>query len=162
MAIQKWLMFILLGCCAQLTWSGKIQGSVLRVNDGDTLTILTKNKLWLKVRLLEIDAPERGQAFGNKSKQSLARVCAKQQATVFFDKQDKYGRILGRVFCNKIDANRWQVAQGMAWVYDQYVNDHSLYQLQKKARDKKIGLWRDKKPTAPWVYRHNSPRHFYH
>lgn len=74
--------------------------------DGDTLTILTHHKQQEKIRLIEIDAPERHQAFGTQSQQSLAALCFNQRAVVHFEKRDQYGRILGRVFCNGIDANK--------------------------------------------------------
>ncbi|WP_237760775.1 thermonuclease family protein [Legionella rubrilucens] len=129
-------------------------GLVIKIADGDTLTILTKNHKQIKIRLTEIDAPEKSQPFGNKSKQSLAKLCFNKMAIVTTQKRDQYGRVLGRVSCNGIDANSEQVKLGMAWVYNQYVTDKSLYRLQKYARSQKLGLWSDSKPIPPWVNRH--------
>jgi endonuclease YncB( thermonuclease family) len=125
---------------------------VVKVSDGDTLTLLVDRKQ-VKVRLNEIDAPESKQAFGERSRKSLGEMCAGQQATVSYLGRDKYGRVLGRVQCQGLDANAEQVRRGMAWVYDRYVTDRSLYALQKGARAAHIGLWADKHPTAPWDWR---------
>jgi endonuclease YncB( thermonuclease family) len=137
---------------AQPAWAEVVVGKVVRVSDGDTLTLLVQQKQ-LKVRLVEIDAPESKQAFGERSRKSLGEICAGEQATVSFSSRDKYGRVLGRVQCKGIDANSEQVRRGMAWVYDRYVTDRSLYALQNGARAAHAGLWADKHPTAPWDWR---------
>jgi endonuclease YncB( thermonuclease family) len=146
-----WLLLPLL-LAANAAWGETFNGKVVRVADGDTLTLLIDRKQ-IKVRLNEIDAPESKQAFGQRSKQSLSELCAGQQATVRSSGRDKYDRVLGRVECGGVDANAEQVRRGMAWVYDRYVTDRSLYALQDDARAAHLGLWADKTPTAPWVWR---------
>ena len=149
------LLLLLLVLAAPAAWGASLQGRVVKVSDGDTLTLLVERKQ-IKVRLTEIDAPENKQAFGERSRKSLGEMCAGQQATVHYSarsKYDKYGRIVGRVECRGLDANAEQVRRGMAWVYDRYVNDRSLYALQNDARATHLGLWADKTPTAPWVWR---------
>lgn len=131
-----------------------ISGEVIKISDGDTLTILTDANTQLKIRLTEIDAPEKKQAFGNVSKQALSSLCFRKKAIVNTTQKDRYGRILGRVTCAGIDANAEQVKTGMAWVYDKYVTDKSLYDLQDRAKNNKIGLWTDPNPTPPWLFRH--------
>src|SRR5215510_9937312 len=133
-------------------WGDTFTGKVVRVSDGDTLTVLVDRKQ-ISVRLLEIDAPEKKQAFGQRSRESLAQMCAAQVATVNASSRDKYGRVLGRVQCQGLDANAEQVRRGMAWVFDRYVTDRSLYALQNEARAAHVGLWADKHPTAPWDWR---------
>lgn len=128
-------------------------GRVVSIADGDTLTIL-QDREQVKVRLVEIDAPEKGQAFGNRSKQSLSNMCFDKEAQIKDKGKDRYGRTLGRVYCDGTDANAEQVRQGMAWVYDKYVTDHSLYRLQDEARTAKRGLWVDVNPLPPWEWRH--------
>jgi endonuclease YncB( thermonuclease family) len=145
-------LLLLLLLLASPAWAGTITGKVVKVSDGDTLTLLVERKQ-VKVRLIEIDAPESKQAFGARSRQSLGEMCAGQQATVRYSQQDKYGRVLGRVQCQGLDANAEQVRRGMAWVYDRYVTDRSLYALQNDARAAHLGLWADKRPTAPWDWR---------
>jgi endonuclease YncB( thermonuclease family) len=142
---------------AQAAWAQVYSGKVVKVSDGDTLTVLVDRKQ-VKVRLLEIDAPELHQAFGQRSKQSLAEMCAGHDAIVRSTGRDKYGRVLGRVDCAGMDANAEQVRRGMAWVYDRYVTDRGLYALQNEARATQAGLWTDKEPTAPWVYRRQHKR----
>ena len=130
-------------------WGGKVVG----VHDGDTLTVM-HDGIGEKVRLVEIDAPELGQAYGNNSKQSLSAQCFGQQATVNTEGKDKYGRTLGRVACAGKDANLEQVKAGMAWFYVQYGHDPALKQAEADARNAQVGLWADAAPVAPWEYRH--------
>jgi endonuclease YncB( thermonuclease family) len=154
------LLPLLLFAFLQPVWAETISGKVVRVSDGDTLTILIERKQ-VKVRLIEIDAPESKQAFGERSRKSLGEMCAGQLATVRYSahgKYDKYGRVLGRVECQGLDANAEQVRRGMAWVYDRYVTDRSLYALQNYARAAHVGLWADKTPTAPWAWRAQNKR----
>jgi endonuclease YncB( thermonuclease family) len=116
------------------------------------LTVLVGGQQ-IRVRLVEIDAPERKQAFGARSRQSLSDLCGRKTATVKWSEMDRYGRVLGRVFCGGIDANAEQVRRGMAWVYDRYVKDRSLYALQDEAKVARRGLWADKSPVPPWEWR---------
>lgn len=153
----KWLLIPVLALAAQAAWAQVYSGKVVKVADGDTLTVLVDRKQ-IKVRLLEIDAPELHQAFGQRSKESLGEMCAGQAATVRSTGRDKYGRMLGRVDCGGVDANAEQVRRGMAWVYDRYVTDRSLYALQGEARASRVGLWADSDPTAPWLYRSHHKR----
>lgn len=150
-------LLLLLLLLAQPAWAEVVVGKVVRVSDGDTLTLLVDRKQ-LKVRLIEIDAPESKQAFGERSRKSLGEMCAGQQATVRYSNRDRYGRVLGRVQCQGVDANAEQVRRGMAWVYDRYVTDRSLYALQTDARAAHVGLWADKHPTAPWDWRKDHKR----
>ena len=126
---------------------------VVGIADGDTLTVLCNGNEQVKIRLAEIDAPEKKQPFGNRSKQSLSAMCFKKQAEIKPQTKDRYGRTVARVICDGADANEEQVRRGMAWVYDKYVRDRSLYAIQDKARASKVGLWADDKPVKPWEYR---------
>lgn len=130
-----------------------ISCTVVGVTDGDTLTCLTSAKEQIKVRLAEIDAPEKRQAFGERSKQSLGELCHEKQAQVRVVDRDRYGRTVGRVICAGIDANVAQVRRGMAWVYDQYARDPALSRLQANAKVARVGLWADADPVAPWEWR---------
>ena len=128
-------------------------GRVVGVSDGDTITVLTLSKERLRIRLAEIDAPESSQAFGARSKQSLSSVCFGKTATFSRASFDRYGRVVSRVHCNGVDAQAHQVRNGMAWVYDQYVQDHGLYRLQREAQRASVGLWSDPHPVPPWKFR---------
>ena len=131
---------------------------VVAIADGDTLTVrceahAEQPATTLKIRLAEIDAPEKGQAFGNSSKQHLSDVCFKEQAEVRPLTIDRYGRTVARVICDGIDANVEQVRSGMAWVFDKYVTDRGLFAVQDEARRAGLGLWVDREPVAPWEWR---------
>jgi len=128
-------------------------GVVVGVHDGDTLTVLV-GKQQVKVRLAEIDAPELRQAFGNRSRQSLADLCFQQSAKVEQIARDRYGRSVGKVECAGMDASAHQIATGMAWVFDRYSKPTSpLYRLQDGAKAAKRGLWADSEPVPPWEWR---------
>ena len=129
---------------------------VVGIADGDTLTVLTASKQQHKIRLAEIDAPERSQPFGTKSKQSLSDLCFGKEAEVRPRAMDRYKRIVARVTCAGIDANAEQVNRGMAWVYRLYATDHDLYVLEHEAKVGRRGLWSDSAPTPPWAWRKNS------
>ncbi len=126
---------------------------VIAIADGDTLTVLCNDNQQIKIRLAEIDAPEKTQPFGNRSKQSLADMCFQKQAEIKPQTKDRYGRTVARVICDGTDANADQVKRGMAWVYDKYAKDRSLYALQDDAGAAKVGLWADADPVKPWEYR---------
>jgi endonuclease YncB( thermonuclease family) len=105
------------------------------------------------VRLSEIDAPERGQPWGDRSRQHLTNLCFKRHAVVREEGRDRYGRMVARVVCDGADANAAQLQAGMAWVFDRYVTDRSLYAVQDEARGAKRGLWADAVPVPPWEWR---------
>lgn len=94
--------------------------TVIGISDGDTLTVLDEDKQQVKIRLAEIDAPEKKQPFGTKSKQSLSDLCFGKQAEIIPQVKDRYKRTVARVRCAGVDANAEQVNRGMAWVYRQY------------------------------------------
>ena len=73
------------------------QGKVVRIVDGDTLVLLVDEKQ-LKIRLSDIDTPERKQPFGTKAKQALSNLSFGKQARVIEIAKDRYGRIVGRVY----------------------------------------------------------------
>lgn len=131
----------------------EFRGRVVNVADGDTLTVLTKSKERVRVRLSEIDAPEMGQPFGRRSKQSLSSLCSNATAQVRREDTDRYGRVIGRVICRGVDTNAEQVRLGLAWVYDSYVKERSFYRLQEAAREQGLGLWSEPNPVAPWDWR---------
>jgi micrococcal nuclease len=125
---------------------------VIGISDGDTMTLLVDNKQ-LKIRLANIDAPESKQSFGQSSKKSLSDICWGTNATYETQTVDRYGRSVAVVFCNGVEANTEQVRKGMAWVYPKYNKDSMLPAIEADARDKKVGLWNDREPVAPWEFR---------
>lgn len=130
-----------------------LSGTVIDIVDGDTLTVQDAEKRKHRIRLAEIDAPQRKQAFGAKSRQSLSALCLKKPAQVEWQTKDKNERYLGQVKCNGVDANAEQVRAGMAWVSPASTRPGSpLYELEAYARIRGIGLWADPSPVPPWEW----------
>ncbi len=137
-----------------LSWADtSFGGQVIAVLDGDTVDVLTPEKKKIRVRLANIDAPEKSQAFGQKSRQALADIVFRKDVVVLDSGTDRYGRQIGRVMVGKVEANVEQVRDGFAWVYTQYNKDQQLPALEASARERKIGLWHDDAPTPPWLFR---------
>lgn len=130
----------------------RLEGRVVSIADGDTLTVLHEREP-MKIRLAEIDAPEKAQPFGARSKQALSDLCFGKQAEIVPQTKDRYGRTVARVRCAGQDASEQLVRSGMAWVFDRYVTDRSLYSLQDEARALRRGLWVDAEPIPPWQWR---------
>lgn len=144
------LIFLLAAITVQ---AASLQGKVVHIADGDTLTILTEANKKIKIRLAGIDTPEKAQPFGNKAKQALAALTFQQQVLVEVETKDRYGRTVGTVMANGLDVNAELVREGMAWVYRQYTNDEKLYALEAEAKQAKRGLWASDKPIEPWDWR---------
>ena len=136
-----------------------LQGKVVSVADGDTITVLDVNKTQHKIRLQGIDAPEKAQAFGEKSKQSLHDMVHGKMVQVSFTKNDKYGRIVGKVFLDTQDICHQQIKSGLAWHYKKYQNEQPLadrdaYSASElTAKSQQLGLWSEPQPIAPWDFR---------
>ena len=129
-----------------------LTGKVVGVSDGDTLTLLVE-KTQYKIRLAGIDAPEKGQAFGNKAKQALSDKVFGKQVQVRTQGQDQYGRTIGVVWLGKRNVNAEMVREGWAWHYKKYDKSKELADAEVEARKSKRGLWADAKPTPPWDWR---------
>ena len=125
---------------------------IKRVVDGDTVHVFYQDEVY-KIRLTEIDAPERDQPYGSNSTEYLKSLLKEGMVDVDISGTDRYGRKLGRLYWRGKDINRELVSAGYAWVYDQYVTDNSFYENQSKARNSKKGLWEDQNPLEPWNWR---------
>ena len=145
-----------------------IAGKVVAVTDGDTIVVLDAGRVEHKVRLQGIDAPERGQPFGNASRKHLAYLVAGKEVRVESVKTDRYGRLLGKVWvqppdcpgCPKtLDANHAQILAGMAWWYEYYADEQTGQDRERyrsavlQAQQRQIGLWSEAKPVPPWAWR---------
>ena len=153
------LSFLLIFSVCTASASKLLQGKVVSVADGDTITVLDAEKTQHKVRLQGIDAPEKAQAFGAKSKQALYEMVHGKTVQVSFEKSDKYGRILGKVLLDGQDICHQQIKAGLAWHYKKYQNqqplaDREAYSASETAaKNEKLGLWSDPRPVAPWDFR---------
>lgn len=132
-------------------------GEVVGVPDGDTLVILSDQER-VRVRIHSIDAPERGQAYGLRSRLSLTRLCYGKHADVEPVAGGRSGITFGRVTCDGIDAARHQVSRGSAWTDPKYAEpDSPLYDLQDAAMAERRGLWAAGKRVPPWNWRADKP-----
>ncbi|MGG7049082.1 MULTISPECIES: thermonuclease family protein [unclassified Campylobacter] len=128
-----------------------LDGKVIKVSDGDTITILTEQKEQIRIRLNGIDAPEEKQAYGNKARLFLADMIAGQMVFVEEHKKDRYGRVVGTIYFNDYDINEQMVLNGYAWAYVKYDKKYKLHEIQAKRQG--LGLWQDKNPIPPWEFR---------
>jgi endonuclease YncB( thermonuclease family) len=156
---MRWLVALSALLLATLCQAGVISGRVVRVADGDTITVLDANKVQHKVRLAGIDAPERTQSYGERSRESLDELVAGKTVIVETHKKDRYGRLVGKVLVDGHDVNIEQVRRGMAWFYREYSHEQpatdrqSYDQAEIEAKDFRKGLWADKSPVPPWEFR---------
>ena len=150
--------------------AGNIYGRVIGVSDGDTISVLDDQRQVHKIRLAGIDAPEKAQPFGQRSKAGMSATVFNREVEVIGSKRDRYGRIVAKVLvaetecaaadCPKSrDAGLLQVQAGLAWWYRAYAReqrpeDRVRYEAAETgARQQRMGLWQDKDPTPPWDWR---------
>jgi len=151
--VLRQLFFVVLCTLAAPAFAEVFSGRVVSIADGDTLTVLRGRKQ-VKIRLAEIDAPERKQPFGTRARAALAELCFGRTAEVTALSKDRYGRTLARVECDGRDAGGLQVRDGMAWVYRQYAARESiLFAVEMDAKLARRGLWADPAPVPPWEWR---------
>jgi endonuclease YncB( thermonuclease family) len=140
-------------------WAQNLSGRVVGVTDGDTMTLLDERRVQHKIRLAGIDAPERKQPFGQRSKEQLAELVAGKTVEVETEKMDRYGRTVGKVIADGKDANLAMVVSGFAWHDKKYQDEQSpsdrlLYDsAEKDARAARRGLWADQAPISPSDWR---------
>jgi endonuclease YncB( thermonuclease family) len=155
------LLLVLALNCADRAISETLTGKVVSVVDGDTITVLDAGHGQHRIRLVGIDAPEKSQAYGQRSKESLSEMVFGKTVSIQWDKKDRYGRLLGKVQIGSQDINLDQLIRGYAWHYKQYQmeqnpRDRERYAAaESAARAAKTGLWNEVAPTAPWDYRHH-------
>ena len=136
-----------------------IQGRIVGVTDGDTVTLLTADNVQYKIRLAGIDAPEKKQDYGMASKAALSDCAYDRLARIEGNKKDRYGRLVGKVYVGSTDCNLRQIQLGLAWHYKKYQNeqeveDRSTYaQEEYVAQSSKKGLWSNNESMPPWDYR---------
>lgn len=163
-----WAALIAADICA-----ATIDGRVVGVHDGDTITVLDSSRTQHKIRLAGIDAPELKQEFGTRSKQNLSALVFGKDVAVEWQKRDRYKRIVGKVLVNEsgvdcgfrdcrksLDTGLQQVRDGMAWHFKEYEREQSpedrgrYATAEQEAQSASRGLWADRAPVPPWEWRH--------
>ncbi len=140
-------------------FSQNISGKVIAIIDGDTFKLLMQDSLQHRIRIANIDCPEKKQPFSNRAKQFTSEAIFGKMIMVEVLKTDRYGRLIGVVTYDKVmNLNHELVKNGMAWHYVKYSNDNDLQKIEDNARYKKIGLWSDPNAIAPWIWRSNKKK----
>ncbi len=170
---MKQLLFILILLTPLSVWADILQGNVVKVADGDTVTIVDERGDKHRIRLGGIDAPEKDQPYGSESTKNLEWLVYDKSVTIEYEKKDRYGRIVGKVLVNpqgdvfclaidcvrKVDAGLEQIKAGLAWHYKKYQKEQSrqdrkIYsKAEREARKKPIGLWVGDKRIPPWEWK---------
>lgn len=128
---------------------------VIRIIDGDTFWGLTDDKKEIKYRIYAIDAPEKGQAFGQKSKQHLSDlIFGKTVGIKIQKKSDQYGRPVVWVYTPEgKDVSKEMLRAGMAWHYKAFDSTPEYANSENEARNAQLGLWADKNAISPWDFK---------
>lgn len=142
-----------LALCAQTASATTTRCTVVGVTDGDTLTCLTAQKRQIKVRLAEIDTPERAQPFGTAAKKVLSDMVYGQNVELRGATSDRYGRQVATVVLDGQSINEALVEQGYAWAYRDYLKSPAIEQAEARARHARRGLWSEPDPVPPWLWR---------
>ena len=155
----------------QVSQAAELRGQVIGISDGDTLTVLDAANSPHRIRLDGIDAPEKGQAYGTRSKDLLAALAFGKPAVVVWSKRDRYGRIVGQVHVAASphcagadcppshDVGLALIEAGLAWHYKRYQHEQRAVErgryarAEDEARARRVGLWQDRHPVPPWEYR---------
>jgi endonuclease YncB( thermonuclease family) len=149
------ILFLLLGLTASPLLAQKyLSGRVVGVMDGDTFKLLTQDSTLVKVRVANIDCPEKKQAFSKRAKQFTSDAIFNKGVQVEVMGTDRYGRTIGNVRYGKnLNLSEELLKHGLAWHFKRYSKDKSLQQMEDEARDNRVGLWGDPDPVAPWDWR---------
>lgn len=154
--MRKVLFLFLLGLTVSLgeCYAQKFEVKVVKISDGDTFVGINRDNLQIKLRIWGIDAPEKKQAYGTKSKDFLSSMIFGKTVTVDVQKQDGWGRYLTYVYTPEgKDVSLEMIKNGYAWHYIKYDSSEKYNAAETNAKKNKLGLWADPKPIAPWDFR---------
>jgi len=129
-------------------------GRVVRVADGDTVSVLDAGNTQHKVRLFGIDTPERDQPYGQAARRALADLVGNRRVGVVVVATDDYGRQVGTLYRGDTNINLAMIAGGHAWWYRHYApHERRLAVAEQAAREQRLGLWANPQPVPPWDWR---------
>ena len=144
-------------CCLALNVQAEtFDAKVIAVLDGDTVLVL-RDQQKTKVRLVNIDSPEKQQPWGKRSRRALCQLVCKREVQVETQAVDQYERLLATLYVDGINVNQEQVRRGMAWEYSHFHSDKKYLALQQVAQRARRGLWAEANPQAPWLWRREHP-----
>lgn len=127
---------------------------VIKIADGDTITVLLDGNTQKKLRLAEVDCPESGQAFGKNAKDFTGQAVFGKEITFTETDTDRYGRTIAKVhYDNNKYLSEELIRAGLGWWYHYFSDNADLGKLENEAREKKLGLWNDSQSISPWEYR---------
>ncbi len=135
-----------------------IHGVVIVVIDGDTVLFKpdhygAASRAFLKLRLADIDAPEKDQPYGDAATQALTALVLKQKVAVDTVATDAYGRTIARIRVGAARVDTELVRRGYAWLSSRGLSDAALVEAQREAHREGRGLWQDPVLTPPWAWR---------
>ena len=133
-------------------YSIELRGKVASVSDGDTLILTTEDSRF-KIRLSDIDAPEKKQAGGEEAKSFLKKIVEGRQVIINYTGTDRYKRLIGSIYIEDVNVNLVMVCAGHAWHYKKFSKNEVFAMAEVAARSAKNGLWAEENPVPPWTYR---------
>lgn len=155
---------LLLTCCLGFClFFGIVESSwawlarVVKVADGDTITVIDEYNQSHRIRLYGIDCPEKNQPFGNTAKNFVSKAIAHSVVDIIEKDRDRYGRIVAIVkISDTLELQHLLVGYGLAWVYPQYCKEpvcSGWQRLEAGASLAKRGLWQESNAIPPWQWR---------
>jgi len=156
---RRFLSFLVLACASMAVNAEDFSGKVIAVMDGDTLLVLRVGHP-VKIRLAEVDAPEKAQPYGGDSQKSLAEMTLGKQVQVASRAVDSYGRLVATLHVGEVNVNHAQVQRGLAWEYSRFHSNRELVSLQREAQQAKRGLWAEDGAVEPSQWRKLHPADF--
>jgi len=156
-AVVSAVATVVVPMCPRHDAAGRPLWRVETVHDGDTVTCIDTEGRPQKIRLVGIDAPEYGQAFGDAARRALATKLAEGAVRVEGNARDQHGRLLGTLWVGDRNLNRELVAEGWAWVFGGFSPAADLLAAEADARRGRRGLWADPQAVSPSQWRHLHP-----
>ena len=154
--MNKYVLIALLLLTTAAFAQQSISGNVIAITDGDTFKLLKKDSTLIRVRLANIDCPERKQPFSKSAKQFTSDAIFNKEVRLEVIKMDRYQRYIANVYYdNNKNLSEELMKAGFAWHFIKYSTNPTLQEVQDKAKLNKIGLWQDPNAIAPWEWRAN-------
>lgn len=159
------VVFLVAGLIARADDARNFEALVIRVHDGDTMTVKREDGTQTTIRLATVDAPELRQPGGAEAQRWLAAQTLALHVRVQWVNGDRYGRTVALIFRAQTNIALDAVKNGHAWVYRAYIgflnarDRTEILEAETTARKTKTGLWSESKPLEPWIWRSLSRAH---